>query len=299
MKREGLANIKSYTEDDMISLYPALRTALSSVTRERDTIYYLSQSLFLSFSRCTRPSNALVSSGFHGEALGVWWRANRDKCHYLWVIEEDVGITGSIVAMIQEYDGNDSDLLAYGITNILPGWYFEGVALPKFRYRISGNPRFNTREHVQRLSNRLLEAIDDWSSFGALTWSEESIPTICVAEGYLCSDLSLEHIGQPFMWDGKIAPLEFEKRWKEDLMEAEERMRHKKQKKEGLGRGQITTPSESPDTRQDTCNIPIDNKRDKSIGHTQANPAHSAINCEDVPQLSQHWIGKFYHAFRH
>ncbi|CAD7933057.1 unnamed protein product [Amoebophrya sp. A25] len=139
-----------------------------------------------------------------------------DHYDYIWVLEDDVGFSGSDIAqtVIAGHIDDHSDLLSKWYEGPWAGWVWQFTTTGEF-YRRTGRDFYLNSvvapEFVQRFSKRLLREIADWSTSGAIAWSELSTPTICFMKPELrCGELRSDVIGDIFVWNGKVTEDDWE-----------------------------------------------------------------------------------------
>merc|ERR1712185_369037 len=139
----------------------------------------------------------------HAEALNLWFRrasagAGGRRPEFVWVFEDDVGFCGDdlFAELIASYDGAAADLIAFESADALRraasapsvrAWYWADAASAGYldRCRRGGGAwaRARGREHVQRLSARLLDrlhALARDAERPASCWREELVYSVCV-----------------------------------------------------------------------------------------------------------------------
>ena len=155
--------------------------------------------------------------GFHIEPLVLWWLSlpSSERYDFVWVLEDDVGVAGSLVDLIQEYSSNPADLLSHTVGPMNPEWCWRDVHTAEFAKLAQPNTRkrkrgesgfFNSPEHVQRFSAKLLNRLADLCvNKGVTAWSEMFAPTVATCSRDLTVDtFSDKHIGEPYVWDGRV-----------------------------------------------------------------------------------------------
>jgi len=178
--------VHAYHEDDMLALYPALSEI--------------------------RSSNRSLAWGLHAEAVNLWFCTLAQPYRQVWVIEDDVGCTGSLAELLGSYQCVDVDLLV-AAEPCAPevGWQWLHAATAGFKEAV-GSRRLKVPEMVLRVSRRLLTTLHRWSIEGRSSWSEMAWASVARQEPGLTVDILLaEHIGSPFCHDGDVARPDFER----------------------------------------------------------------------------------------
>ena len=129
---------------------------------------------------------------------------------FVWVVEDDVGLSGSWRKLLHHYGGGGPDLLCSKVIPCDHKWFWRNQVTPAFKRRPM--ERLWHREHVVRLSAPLLDVLHDCSLRGEVAFSEMSIPTLCAAGGLAVGTLDPAHVGKPFKWDGVISEATWRRR---------------------------------------------------------------------------------------
>ncbi|KAL1526754.1 hypothetical protein AB1Y20_015450 [Prymnesium parvum] len=150
--------------------------------------------------------------GFHTEALCLWWEDVGRCFSNVWVFEDDVGYTGDISTLLEDFRSAPEDLVAFLLkTPLPPSWHWYDASSRRFkrRFPVGSKKRRKIREHVVRISFRLMEKLDECSRRGEIAWSECSIPSICLDEpGMTCFDL--HPYVKKYNWNSRVTEREWE-----------------------------------------------------------------------------------------
>jgi hypothetical protein len=189
-----------YTQGDMTATYPAL-VAL----RESDAAMGRTKEL--------QSGRYSLAWGFHTEAINLWFVAlpERERYAQVWVFEDDVGFSGDLAHFLASCEQCEADLLADTIVPCAQGWWWTETVSPGYAERVPAERRVQAREHVQRLSRRLLLALHSLAQEGVVGWSEQSTPTLCEWLGMALAPIPAHFIGHVFSWDGRVLQSDFEK----------------------------------------------------------------------------------------
>ncbi len=197
--------LHTYTSADMEYVFPVLKNEMS------DRVPPISQRAVMSHRW-----------GFHVEAIGLWYkRFVNKKYDYVWVVEEDVGFTGSVYELINSYTQNIEDLLVAEYSSTLTqwnglsdeksqGWCWHDTVSMLYSQMINEDCRLTAPEHVQRFSAKCLLLLFGLSRRKICAWSEQSCPTL-VSQYLNLGTFHGKHVGSVFSWDGNITQLEWEK----------------------------------------------------------------------------------------
>ena len=196
--------IHRYTESEILHSFPALPPMQKYLLEDMKVYELLSR-------KCT------LAWGFHVECLILWWNHSKKKnkgeakYDYIWVIEDDVGITQSITSLISQYENEKSDLITDDAEKMPKEWFWKDVFSSNFN-AIVGTKKIISKEHVQRLSLKLMERLMTLTTtLGVSAWSEAFTSTVAFND----DDLSMcgfkeIHLGDPFKWNGRVSREEWD-----------------------------------------------------------------------------------------
>ena len=189
-----------YTQDDMTAAYPAL-----AALRESDAAMGRTKEL--------QSGRYSLAWGFHTEAINLWFVAlpERERYAHVWVFEDDVGFSGDLAHFLASCEHCEADLLADTIVPCAQGWWWTETVSPGYAERVPADRRVQAREHVQRLSRRLLLALHGLAQQGVVGWSEQSTPTLCEWLGMALGPIPGHLVGHVFSWDGRVLQSDFDK----------------------------------------------------------------------------------------
>ena len=196
--------IHRYTEEELLKSFPQLK----------DLQRYLIEDLKV--REMVSRQNTLAW-GFHVEALALWWqkKCGKHDYDYVWVLEDDVGITTCISTLLESYENEDADLITDGIKQNSTDWYWKEVHTQNFFAEVGceNKKKVVSKEHVQRLSCKLMEKLCFLSlERGVHCWSEAFTSTVghCTKEMRVVG-FQPQHLGDPFKWNGRVSREEWEK----------------------------------------------------------------------------------------
>lgn len=213
--------VHTYTEAQMIAAYPVL-TEIHGHCRIRDVKEFTTGACSLAW-------------GMHCEALNLWFQhargaaartparaqgahgAGTDAYDECWVMEDDVGWAGQDIAteLFARYCAVEADLITADADHFDDRWWWHSTHSAAYQRRVPREARRVSREHVQRLSARLLDRLHDFAVAGCTAWSETMTVSVCHAEPDLKLALfEASVLGNPFRYDGRMTP----QRW-DDIMQ--------------------------------------------------------------------------------
>ena len=137
---------------------------------------------------------------------------------FLWVLEDDVGATGDLIAdVFAAYGDERADLLTARCANVTADWknanggpwMYADVASDAFLGAIPVEKRVRSAEHVQRFSRALLDELRRCSHLTA--WSEMGVPSLCEHFGLRRATLRPEHVGRVYCFDGRLSRDEWQR----------------------------------------------------------------------------------------
>jgi hypothetical protein len=171
----------------------------------------------------------LLSYYLHAPSLCLWLRRRKALSQplpsYVWAIEEDTPIVGSLATPLTHYmTSSTADLL----TVLMPHTHANALTRHLYsngRFRDSIPGFVHMWEHVERFSSRLLKRLDEVLSTGAAAFGEFFAPTVCNAtEWCTCADLRsdgfVQRQGALYAWSQPVTRPTLKR-----LMSAAERVR--------------------------------------------------------------------------
>jgi hypothetical protein len=197
-------HVHRYTEGELLRSFPALPVMQKYLLEEMKVYELLS-------GKCT------MAWGFHVECLCLWWNHSKEKNQgeakydYIWVVEDDVGISQSITSLIREYENEESDLITDGAEEMAKEWFWKDVFSNNFNAKI-GSHKIVAKEHVQRLSKKLMERLMVLTAKeGVCAWSEAFTSTVAFNDDALSmGGFKQIHLGEPYCWNGRVNREEWE-----------------------------------------------------------------------------------------
>eukprot|EP00930_Biecheleria_cincta_P047195 TRINITY_DN32663_c0_g1_i1.p1 TRINITY_DN32663_c0_g1~~TRINITY_DN32663_c0_g1_i1.p1 ORF type:complete len:374 (+),score=65.80 TRINITY_DN32663_c0_g1_i1:239-1360(+) len=187
-------SIYPYTEEDMLMQFPSLEVIRASLPKSQ------------AVQDCFRlPGPKSMAWCFHVESLLVWWLQlqRTDRPGFVWVIEDDAGLSGSLLQFVGAYREEHADLITHGLQAVEDSWIWRDAASSKFLC-LPRLERLRCAEHLQRFSSALFDALAGFSQQEVTGWSEMSVPTLCKSAGLVCVPIRAEHVGRVFRFDGKV-----------------------------------------------------------------------------------------------
>eukprot|EP01062_Namystynia_karyoxenos_P007671 TRINITY_DN12691_c0_g1_i1.p1 TRINITY_DN12691_c0_g1~~TRINITY_DN12691_c0_g1_i1.p1 ORF type:complete len:414 (+),score=103.95 TRINITY_DN12691_c0_g1_i1:153-1244(+) len=186
--------VHHYSEGDMCARYPVLAREMKGQPN------------------LTSNGRASLAWGFHNEATGLWWNEHgRDRYDFVWRMEDDAAWAGDCSELVAAYANDAADLIANRRWTMLQDsdekeglWCWANAASQNFLQSIPMHMRRHCREHVVRVSGRLLDALDNCSLDGVTAWSEMATVTLCQVLGYVDRDFDASHVGYQFSWCGSV-----------------------------------------------------------------------------------------------
>lgn len=188
-------HIHRYTEQDLLKNFPGLLPLQTYILKEMKVQEMISK-------KCT------MAWGFHVEALLLWWKwslKKKQEYDYVWVFEDDVGIKGSLLDLLQCYQDEQADLLTDNAHSMNEDWFWKNVHTSNFLNQTGGNELTCCSEHVQRFSNKLMERLTNLCSNGVHAWSEAFTSTVANnADDLILKGFCVENVGDPYKWNGRV-----------------------------------------------------------------------------------------------
>jgi hypothetical protein len=197
----------TYRESDLETAFPALATNVTDPLRAW---------------RHTRPRHwKSLAWGFHVEAVAWWLQegagialARPPRAHSnttttnetddddetaIWVLEDDVGVTGSLAQLLSFYDSPAHarcHLVTGPPTPVAPDYHWAAAVTPAFAALVPPARRVFSSEHVQRFTLRYLRLLGRLAQAGCTAWSEMAAASVGVAvdgEASVCA-LDARHV---------------------------------------------------------------------------------------------------------
>ena len=171
----------------------------------------------------------LLSYYLHAPSLCLWLRRRKALSQplpsYVWAIEEDTPIVGSLATPLTHYMTSSTAAL---LTVLMPHTHANALTRHLYsngRFRDSIPGFVHMWEHVERFSSRLLKRLDEVLSTGAAAFGEFFAPTVCNAtEWCTCADLRsdgfVQRQGALYAWSQPVTRPTLKR-----LMSAAERVR--------------------------------------------------------------------------
>lgn len=177
----------AYRESDLETAFPALTTNVTDPLR--------------AWRHVRQRHWKSLAWGFHVEAA-AWWlqegagipladppRANNnttttatattDDDSVVWVVEDDVGVTGSLGQLLDHYDGPahaHCNLVTGPPTPLASDYHWAPATTPAFDALVPVARRVFSSEHVQRFTTRYLRLLGRLAQAGCTAWSEVTPP---------------------------------------------------------------------------------------------------------------------------
>jgi len=211
-------HVHRYTESDLLHHFPGLVPLQKYLLEEMKVREMVTR-------KCT------MAWGFHVEALILWWvwsQKKMKKYKYIWVFEDDVGITGNIANLVKEYKEVNADILTDHAIPMNEEWYWKDVHTENFFTMIGGAGKICAREHVQRMSHKLMERLTTLCMKHQVhAWSEAFTSSVA----HHASDLTVSGfhettIGDPYKWNGRVSEEDWSKIVEEEEGELPPRLFH-------------------------------------------------------------------------
>ena len=206
----GIYMLHTWNESEMRDAYPAV-----AVVRQR----------------VGNIGSKSLGWGMQVEPANLWLRFMRSQSareiEYVWLIEEDVGFSGDLASgLLAEYLSEPADLITHN-AHFRENWGFLYAATAEFLEKIPVQARIVSSENTRRYSARFL---DDLHKLGEgshplhlgkpmLGWSEMASPSLCQYLGLKTVGFRSEHIGDPFLWNGRLSAAQ----WRQIMSESDHR----------------------------------------------------------------------------
>lgn len=167
--------------------------------------------------------------GYHAEAIGLWWETYLlagGHADYVWILEQDVGVTGDFTDILHQYDDSSADFISYNTMVAFPKWAWGGLVTKEFDQIVPRDKIMKTNEHVQRLSSRFLNLLLNCSKSNIIGWSEASIPSLANYYGMEMAELEKDHLGVPYKWHSNLTLASWERKMENDKRKGVTKLYH-------------------------------------------------------------------------
>lgn len=138
----------------------------------------------------------------HTESIIMWYKKLKQKYSYIWILEQDIGVTGNIYSIMSKYEDSDFDLITFGLTKKTYKWGWSVCVsneYHKYRNKNVGNSTLYTcREYFQRWSNTLFTTFEKNLDLGMHAASEASIAETAIYSKLKVGSIPKENIGAAF-----------------------------------------------------------------------------------------------------
>jgi len=129
---------------------------------------------------------------------------------YVWMVEDDVGVCGSLSELIASYGNDTSDFISSnGLHRSKPSWAHINEASQAFLVTYPQDKRWNDLEFVERFSVRFLLHLEDLMRNRSIVsqWSEMFPATVCKnSEKFSCSSLKeWHHFNTYWEWNTAVS----------------------------------------------------------------------------------------------
>lgn len=210
------ATLHTYDEEQLLRAYPYLGELIHTMPGERkwsgleslgdNTPEEIGEALAGGWRKWAGERHSLAW-GFHAEAISLWWRsvypdcADGDRPRAIWVLEDDVGYTAELAALVAAYANDvEADLITDEPTQSEPlsavrcqlnpdlvatepvvwqGWCWHDTCTVLFNELVPSERRWKTKEHAQRFSARLVDELARQCDAGCSAWSEQFAVSLC------------------------------------------------------------------------------------------------------------------------
>lgn len=151
----------------------------------------------------------------HTESIIQWYHYTNDKYDYIWILEQDLGVSGSLSTILDHYNESRSDLITYNVKEENSKWphfrcYSNNYISWRLKY-IDENKMYTTKEFIQRWSKKLINKLDENLNNGIHAISEASVIETTIFYNLTYQLLNKEDIGYAFDWNHRVSKKGWEK----------------------------------------------------------------------------------------
>lgn len=221
LQRElGRERVHVFTESDLVGAYPALARECSARVDEG------SRGRWRGWCSGSAEHPASLAWGFHAEAINLWAQQQpAGAWDFCWVLEDDVGCSGDLGALLGAYAGARADLVTDRVTSVAfcsdsgrplrasRRWCWAETGSDHFLHLVARSRRRKASEHVQRFSRALLDELHALATglsqlargHAVCAWSEMGVPTLCAIAGFETRELDARHVGATYSFSGRVS----------------------------------------------------------------------------------------------
>lgn len=150
----------------------------------------------------------------HTESIMQWYHYTKDKYDYVWILEQDLGVSGSLSVILDHYNESTSDFITYDVEEEKPNWpHFRCYSNKYMEWRakyIDKDIMYSTREFIQRWSRNLFNTLDDQLRNGLHAISEASLIETTLFNNLTYELFDKKDIGYKFGWNKRVNKKEWE-----------------------------------------------------------------------------------------
>lgn len=151
----------------------------------------------------------------HTESIMQWYHYTNNKYDYVWILEQDLGVTGSLSTILDHYNESTSDFISFDVAEETPKFpHFHCYSNNYLEWRLKysdKNKGYSTREFIQRWSKNLFNKLDEELINGMHAISEMSVVETTVFNNLTYELLDSNQIGYKFGWNKRVGKGEWEK----------------------------------------------------------------------------------------
>lgn len=138
----------------------------------------------------------------HTESILMWYKQLKKKYSYIWIIEQDVGVTGNIYSIVSKFENTGYDLITFNLFHT-KRWRWQYCATREYLVYRNVSTSYNgtlytSREYFQRWSPALFNEFDKNLGKGLHAASEGSIPETAVYGKLKVGIIPKMNIGKAF-----------------------------------------------------------------------------------------------------
>lgn len=150
----------------------------------------------------------------HTESILMWYKYTNSVYDNVWIIEQDLGVTGNIYEILSYYEKNKKDIITYDVdispAKDYPHIYCYSNEYLRWRSKyIERRKSYTTREFIQRWSRKLFNTLNEELNKGMHAISEMSIMETVLFNNLSYQLLEKRHIGYKFLWCASVSKQEW------------------------------------------------------------------------------------------
>lgn len=196
-------NVYKFNSSDFTTTYPHIKDLLLNCGRAREYEQGL-QYRYIAYMTMA-------------ERINEMYLKNKLKTKYLWILEQDAGVTGNLEKMIRKFDNYSEDFISRDLElntksykKFFRNYYYYSQCLSDvFKDYLIGKPVYKAHIFFSRFSKRYMEHLNRYINLGYHGNSELMYPTIAFLNNLSMTTIPESLIYKKSNWDTDFTKKEF------------------------------------------------------------------------------------------